>query len=171
MFQKYKKTKKTSLGILIALLSLLAVLIIVICVNWFGILHKYYVQPKALKASAPYSASMGQVSPEDLAYLKTNPNYELATNSKGQVVFAHARKAFTDNKHENKQGRKALKKVYGLKHFSKTWYKGYIDKSKQLQVGDTIPETGETVTEEQVTQARHFGLILEIYSHSFKGVR
>lgn len=169
--EKIKKLKKTTKGILFSLIAILLIMIVVICVNWFGILHKYYVQPKALKASAPYSASVNPVSPEDLSYLKTNPNYELASNSKGDVVFAHARKAFTDNKHENKDGRKVLKQVYGLKHFSKTYYKAYIEKSKEIKAGDTIPETGETVTEEQVLKAQHFGLILEIYSHSFKGVR
>lgn len=169
--EKIKKLKKTTKGILFSLIAILLIMIVVICVNWFGILHKYYVQPKALKASAPYSESMNQVSPEDLAYLKTNPHYALATNSKGQVVFAHARMAYTDNKKENKAGRKALRDVYGLKHFSKTWYKGYIDKSKELQPGMINPKTGEAITETEVTQARHFGLILEIYSHSFKGVR
>ena len=169
--EKFESIIKKIKGAGIAVIALFLVMVLVILVNWFGILRKYYVQPKSLKASASYDIGSGQVSPDALAYLATNPNSELASNEKGTVVFQHARKAYTDNKHENKEGRKTLQKVYGLKHFSKTWYKEYIDKSKELQVGMPIPGTEETVTAEQVAQARHFGLILSIYTNSFRTAR
>ncbi len=168
---KYKKIKKTTLGIVISLVSVFLLMIIIICINWFGVLHKYYVQPRALECTASYEEATTPLDADLLAYLSTNENYALGSNSKGQVVFQHARKAYSDNKKENKDGRKALRDVYDLGHFSKTYYKVYVEKSKEIKVGDINQKTGEPVTAEDVEQAQHFGQILEIYSHSYKGYR
>lgn len=169
--EKLKKLKKTTLGVIIAAVAVLLVMIIVVCVNWFGILRKYYNIPDDRKIDRPNAAAAQMLSQEDQAYLASNENYAVGTNQYGDLVFLHPRKAYTDNKKENKDGRKALRDVYSLKHFSKTWYKGYMDKADDLQVGMTNPKNSKKITQDEVTQAHRFGLILTIYSHSFRAVR
>ncbi|MCQ2487043.1 MAG: hypothetical protein MJ129_03840 [Clostridia bacterium] len=160
MMEKIGKIAKV-----VAVLLVFAIILYIalMCFMWFGVLRKYYKAPAELAATHDYSVSSQLISDKDYKILMNNEEtadaYTLGVNDKGELVFTAPKAAWKAAKKECKDGIKAEKKAFDLKHRSRTYYMAYIDAAKKLDKTDLEPE--------EKAQAEKWAIVLDIYKNSF----